>query len=142
MLVASERARFADTHARVGIMPGGGITVQLTEAVGVRRALELSLTGNFLNADEAHRAGLVNHVVPHHELLPFARALAADIVTNDQAGVRRLLRHYRDVASSASWPEAQLLEGLMAETWRLPADLVARRQQVMKRGRTQRSAAD
>jgi enoyl-CoA hydratase len=142
MLVASERARFADTHARVGIMPGGGITVQLAQAVGLRRALELSLTGNFLNADEALVAGLVNHVVPHRELLPFVRRLAADIVSNDQAGVRRLLRHYRDLADAASWPEAQLLEGLMAETWRLPADLVTRRQQVMTRGRTQRSRAD
>ena len=142
MLVASERARFADTHARVGIMPGGGITVQLAEAIGIRRALELSLTGNFLNAEEALVAGLVNHVVSHQELLPFAQRLAADIVSNDQMGVRRLLRHYRDVANAASWPEAQLLEGLMAETWRPPTDLVARRQRVMTRGRTQRTRAD
>jgi len=142
MLVASERARFADTHARVGIMPGGGITVQLAEAIGIRRALELSLTGNFLNAEEALVAGLVNHVVGHQELLPFAQRLAADIVSNDQMGVRRLLRHYRDVANAASWPEAQLLEGLMAETWRPPTDLVARRQRVMTRGRTQRTRAD
>jgi enoyl-CoA hydratase len=56
--------------------------------------------------------------------------------------VRRLLRHYRDVADAASGPEAQLLEGLMAETWRLPADLATRRQRVMTRGRTQRSQAD
>jgi enoyl-CoA hydratase len=68
--------------------------------------------------------------------------LAADIVSNDQTGVRRLLRHYRDVAAAASWPEAQLVEGLMAETWRLPADLAARRQQVMTRGRAQQSRAD
>jgi enoyl-CoA hydratase len=142
MLVASERARFADTHARVGIMPGGGMTVQLAQTIGIRRALELSLTGNFLNAEEALIAGLVNHVVPHQELLPFARRLAADIVSNDQTGVRRLLRHYRDVAAAASWPEAQLVEGLMAETWRPPADLAARRQQVMTRGRAQQSRAD
>jgi enoyl-CoA hydratase len=142
MLVASERARFADTHARVGIMPGGGMTVGLAQAIGIRRALELSLTGNFLNAEEALVAGLVNHVVPHQELLPFALGLAADIVSNDQPGVRRLLRHYRDVANAASWPEAQLLEGLMAEMWRPAADLTARRQQVMTRGRTQRLRAD
>ena len=53
-LIASEQARFADTHARVGIMPGWGLTVLLAEAVGVRRARELSATGNFLDA--AHRA--------------------------------------------------------------------------------------
>src|SRR5260370_35890252 len=52
-LVASERARFADTHARVGIMPGGGLTVLLTQSIGLRRAVELSLTGNFLTADQA-----------------------------------------------------------------------------------------
>jgi len=94
-LVASERARFADTHARVGIMPGGGITVLMAQTMGPRRAIEQSLTGNFLTADDALRYGLVNHVVPHDELLPFAQRLAGDIVNNDQEGVRRLLRHYR-----------------------------------------------
>ena len=48
-LVASERARFADTHARVGIMPGGGITVLLAQVIGVPRAVEMSLTGNFVH---------------------------------------------------------------------------------------------
>ena len=64
-LVASERARFADTHARVGIMPGGGIT-RAARAVDrrCRRAIEMSLTGNFVGAEEALRLGLVNHVVP------------------------------------------------------------------------------
>jgi enoyl-CoA hydratase len=140
LLVASERARFADTHARVGIMPGGGLTVFLAQTIGIRRALELSLTGNFLSADEALAAGLVNHVVPHDDLLPFARSLAADIVSNDQAGVRRLLRHYRDMANAATLAEAHLLEGLMAETWHRPADMVARSERVMTRGRTQQSA--
>src|SRR5204863_3924372 len=51
-LVASERARFADTHARVGIMPGGGITVLLARTIGLPRAIEMSLTGNFVGADE------------------------------------------------------------------------------------------
>src|SRR5919109_683723 len=94
MLVASERAAFADTHARVGIMPGWGLTVLLAEAVGVRRARELSATGNFLDAQTALTWGLVNHVVPHSELLPFCRQLAADIVSNDQDGVRRVLATY------------------------------------------------
>ncbi|MEO7429611.1 MAG: enoyl-CoA hydratase, partial [Acidimicrobiales bacterium] len=71
-LVASERARFADTHARVGIMPGWGLTVLLPEAIGIRRAKEMSTTGNFLDAETALAWGLVNHIVPHDELLPFA----------------------------------------------------------------------
>ena len=136
-LVASDRARFADTHARVGIMPGGGITVLLAETVGLRRAIELSLTGNFLSADDAWRLGLVNHVVPHEELLPFCRQLAADIVSNDQAGVRRLLQHYRELGNAAT-ATGHLLEGVMSETWRMPgAELADRRAAVTARGRTQ-----
>jgi enoyl-CoA hydratase len=137
-LVASERARFADTHARVGIMPGGGITVLLAQSVGLRRAIEMSLTGNFVAAEEAERLGLVNHVVPHEELLPFARTLAADIVSNDQIGVRRLVEHYRAVANAATLDEAHLLEGLMAETWAPGVSFVAeRRADVTARGRAQ-----
>lgn len=137
-LVASEAARFADTHSRIGVMPGGGITVFLTQSVGVRRAVELSITGNFLSADEALRIGLVNHVVPHEELLPFTRRLAADIVSNDPVGVRRLLRNYRAVANAATLEQAHLTEGLMAETWQRSSDDVARRRDaVMERGRKQ-----
>lgn len=137
-LVASERARFADTHARVGIMPGGGITVLLARYIGLPRAIEMSLTGNFVSADEALRLGLVNHVVPHEELLPFARALAADIVSNDQPGVRRLLAHYRRVANAATLDEAHLIEGYMAEQWtRDAAALAERRRAVTERGRAQ-----
>ncbi len=124
-LVASERARFADTHARVGIMPGGGITVLLAQVIGVPRAVEMSLTGNFVSADEALRLGLVNHVVPHEELLPFARALATDIVSNDQVGVRRLLEHYRRLPNAATLDEAHLIEGYMAEMWQRDTDALA-----------------
>jgi len=93
-LVASERARFADTHTRVGIQPGWGLTVLLAEAVGVRRAREMSATGNFLDAQTALTWGLVNHVVTHDELLPFCRSLAADIVSNDAAAVRQIMASY------------------------------------------------
>jgi enoyl-CoA hydratase len=119
-------------------MPGGGITVFLAQTVGVRRAIELSITGNFLTADEAHRIGLVNHVVPHDELLPFARSLAADIVNNDPAGVRRLLQNYRAIANAATLEQAHVIEGLMSETWQLSSDDVGRRRDaVMDRGRSQ-----
>jgi len=139
-LVASERARFADTHARVGIMPGGGMTVLMAQSMGLRRAIELSLTGNFLGADEALRYGLVNHVVVHEELMPFARRLAADIVNNDQRSIRRLVQHYRQMANAASLDEAHLIEGRMAETWPLRTSQVAeRRADVMARGRSQTS---
>ena len=141
-LVASERARFVDTHARIGIMPGGGITVLLAQSVGLRRAIEMSLTGNFVDADEALRLGLVNHVVAHDELLPFARSLASDIVSNDQRGVVRLLEHYRQIANSATLDDAHLVEGYMAETWTMDtSDVAARRAEVTARGRAQAEQA-
>ena len=139
-LVASERARFADTHARVGVMPGGGITVLMAQSMGLRRAIELSLTGNFLSADDGLRYGLVNHVVPHDELLPFTRHLATDIVSNDQRSIRRLLQHYRQMVNAATLDEAHLIEGMMAETWQWRSDNVAeRRAEVTARGRSQTS---
>jgi len=81
VLVASENARFADTHARVGIMPGWGLSQKLSRLIGIHRAKELSLTGNFLDARTACDWGLVNRVVPAAELMPTALKLAADMAT-------------------------------------------------------------
>jgi enoyl-CoA hydratase/carnithine racemase len=140
LLVASDRAAFADTHARVGIMPGWGLTVLLPEAVGLRRAREMSTTGNFLDAATALTWGLVNHVVPHDELLPFVRKLADDIVSNDQAGVRQMLRTY-DEGSKLSGADAWALEGRVSREWQAtkldPAEVEARRQAIVDRGRSQ-----
>ena len=140
-LIASERARFADTHARVGIMPGWGLTVLLAEAVGVRRARELSATGNFLDAQTALTWGLVNHVVPHDELVPYCRSLAADIVSNDQAGVRRVMQTYDEgsLTTAADWWD---IERRASQEWlhsgaRMGAEIERRREAVMARGRTQ-----
>ena len=138
-LVASEHARFADTHARVGIMPGWGLTVLLPQAVGVRRARELSATGNFLDAATAYDWGLVNHVVPHAELLPTARRLAVDIVGNDPDGVRQILATYAEGALLNAG-DALDLEQRVSRSWmadRGGDDLEARRQAVTERGRTQ-----
>jgi enoyl-CoA hydratase len=139
-LVASDRARFADTHARVGIMPGWGLTVLLPEAIGIRRAKEMSTTGNFLDAGTALVWGLVNHVVPHDELLPFARGLAADVATIDPAPVRRMLQTY-DEGALRDGAGAWALEGEVARAWQGagldPAALEVSRQAVVARGRTQ-----
>ena len=103
-LVASEHAKFGDTHSRVGVMPGWGLTVLLPQAIGVRRAREMSFTGNFMLAEEALQFGLVNHVVPHAELMPFTRQLAADIIGNDQQGVRQIRRTYAAItAETEGW---------------------------------------
>ncbi|HUN38140.1 MAG TPA: enoyl-CoA hydratase [Trebonia sp.] len=137
-LIASERAVFADTHGRVGVMPGGGMTVVLARTVGLRKAIEMSLTGNFMAAPEALALGLVNHVVPHEELMPAARRLAGDIASCDQRSVATLLAHYRRLDRAASLDEAHLLEGLMAETWQPGTSLVrGRRADVTARGRAQ-----
>jgi len=139
-LVASDRARFADTHARVGVMPGWGLTVLLPQAIGIRRAREMSLTGNFMAAEEALRVGLVNHVVEHDELLPFARRLAADIVGNDQPGVRRILATYAAVADG-TLAEGWATEAAMGRSWLADRDVTggvaARRDAIMARGRQQ-----
>jgi enoyl-CoA hydratase len=114
------------------------MTVLLSRTVGLGKAIELSLTGNFLSAAEALRFGLVNHVVPHEELLPFARRLATDIASCDQESIDTLLAHYRRLAGAASLAEAHLLEGLMAETWQPGTSLVkGRREEVTARGRAQ-----
>lgn len=138
-LVASEQARFADTHARVGIMPGWGLTVQLAEAVGLRRARELSATGNFLGAQTAYDWGLVNHVVGHRDLLTFARALAADVAGNDPAGVGHVLGTYRAQAE-ARHSELFKMESTRSAEWlrsHSPDDLEDRRRAVTQRGRDQ-----
>ncbi len=139
-LIASERARFADTHARVGVMPGWGLTVLLAQRIGVARAKELSVTGNYIDARTALEWGLVNHVVPHDDLLPFCRKLAADVVTNDQRGVRRILQTYNEVTGTTV-DEGWKIEARVSREWEGagfdPAEIEARRMKVVERGRSQ-----
>jgi enoyl-CoA hydratase len=80
MLLASPAARFADTHARVGIAPGWGLSQKLSRAIGPYRAREVSLAGNWVGAEQAAAWGFVNRVVPADELLPAARKLATDML--------------------------------------------------------------
>jgi enoyl-CoA hydratase len=139
-LIASERARFADTHARVGVMPGWGLTVLLPQRVGVARAREMSVTGNFVDAQLAYDWGLVNHVVPHEELLPYCQQLAADCRTIDQPAVRRMLSTY-DRNSLVTDAEAWAIEDEVSRSWEGsgfdPAEIEQRRRGIMERGRTQ-----
>ena len=81
VLIASTNARFADTHARVGIMPGWGLSQRLPRTIGVYRAKTLSLTGNFLDAQTAYDWGLVSQVVGPDALMPTAMKLAADMAS-------------------------------------------------------------
>jgi enoyl-CoA hydratase len=140
VLVASDHAAFADTHARVGIMPGWGLTVLLVETIGLRRAREMSATGNFIDADTAFAWGLVNHVVPHHDLLSFTRDLALAAVENDQRAVRRMLQTYGDIAASI-YDDAWEIEKRVNRDWLAggidATEVARRRDEVMERGRGQ-----
>jgi len=137
-LIASERAKFGDTHSRVGVMPGWGLTVLLPQAIGVRRAREMSFTGNFLSAEDAFQWGLVNHVVNHEELIPFTRSIATDILGNEQDGVRQIRATYAAIAyDDDGWEQ----EALDSRAWQRahfsPEKVAARRAAIQARGRTQ-----
>lgn len=141
LLIASTAARFADTHARVGVMPGWGLSQKLSRTIGIYRAKELSLTGNFLSAEQAAAWGLVNRVVAPDELLPTCRALAKDMLSCVPEIVKSLKRVIDEGFATT------LAEGLAIETeaWRtqtsgVTAETIAgRREAIQQRGRTQSS---
>src|SRR3954470_21853235 len=125
ILIASGQARFADTHARVGLLPTWGLSVRLPQKVGVGLARRMSLTGDYLSAEDALRAGLVTQVVAHDELLPTARAVAASIVGTDPVAVRTLLRSYRDIEAELVGRGLEV-EAATSEKWMAgftPADV-------------------
>jgi enoyl-CoA hydratase len=137
ILIASEHARFADTHARVGLLPTWGLSVRLPQKVGVGLARRMSLTGDYLSADDALRAGLVTEVVPHGQLLAAGRAAASAIVGNNQNAVRALLASYHRIDESQT--NAGLwLEAMAARQFRTSGDdIAANREAVLQRGRAQ-----
>ncbi len=81
LVICSRGARFADTHVRIGVMPFWGLSQRLSRAIGLCRAKEISLTGNFLSAERADAWGLVNRVVDIDRLLPEVRQLAAEMLS-------------------------------------------------------------
>lgn len=99
-MIASEEARFADTHVRVGIHPGWGMTQHLQQAIGRRRARQLSFSAEPIPARTAHAWGLVNEVVPHAELLVRAAEVADQIALSNQDMLQtvRGLINFRDRA--------------------------------------------
>lgn len=139
VLVASSEARFADTHARVGIVPGWGLSQILPRRIGASRAKELSFTGNYLDAEGALAWGLVNRVVAPDALLPTCRAMAADMLSCDRATLRQIKRVY-DEGEKTSLAEGLRLEARVSiEHARAvrPEQVAARRREVQARGRAQ-----
>ena len=139
VLIASQEARFADTHARVGILPGWGLSQKLPRLIGIFRAKEVSLTGNFLSAERAEAWGLVNRVVPAGELLPACRALASDMLTC-HAETMRGYKALIDRGFALPFGEAMRLEretSLEHAKRVRPQDVAARRKAIQERGRAQ-----
>ncbi|MEO1476869.1 MAG: enoyl-CoA hydratase [Pseudomonadota bacterium] len=141
VLLASTEAKFSDTHARVGIMPGWGLSQKLSRLIGTSRAKELSFTGNFLDAETAERWGLVNRVYSAEELVPAAMKLAEEMCSCDPT----LLRNYKAVIDDGL--ATTFGDGLELEVRRsaehaksVTAESVeAARKQVTARGRDQQA---
>ena len=87
-LVASERAVFADTHARVGILPGGGMTARLPQVVGAAMARRLSMTCEVVDAARAERIGLVTRCVADDSVLAEALAIAERLAAGSRTAVQ------------------------------------------------------
>ncbi len=86
--VAAEHARFGQPEVNLGIIPGLGGTQRLSRLVGKGRAMELVLTGDIIDAQEAYRIGLVNRVVPAAELMPAARELGLKLASKPPIALR------------------------------------------------------
>ncbi len=139
VLIGCPETRFADTHARVGILPGWGLSQKLPRLIGPGRAKLVSFTGNFISAEEAERWGLLARVVPGEQLLPTCRALAKDMlscVAGAVEGYKRMI----DQGLATTYAEGRALEvRLSNEHLRSVSakDIAERRGGVVARGRAQ-----
>ncbi len=141
-IIATPEARFADTHARVGVVPGWGLSQRLPRLIGINRAKELSLTGNYLDAETACAWGLVNRVVPAAELLPTCLGLAKDIASTDRP-TRDEVKRIMDLGWQATLAEGLAIEGeasrAHAKAEVRPEKVAGRRAAIQARGRQQSS---
>ena len=115
MRIAGERARFAESFVKVGIIPGDGGAWLLPRAVGFAKACEMTFTGDMLDAAEALACGLVSRVVADAELLAEARKLAERIAANPPQAVRmakRLLQQGREMAQAPLLEMAAQMQAL------------------------------
>lgn len=139
ILYASTNARFADTHARVGIMPGWGLSQKLSRLVGIHRAKEISLSGNFIDARISCEWGLVNRVFGPDALLPAAVTLAEQIASAPADKVQ-LYKRLIDDGFAKSFADALTLETETSARANIAVsseDVEKARMGVMARGREQ-----
>jgi enoyl-CoA hydratase len=117
--VAGENAKFGQPEVKLGIAPGYGGTVRLPRLIGRARALELLLTGDMIDAEEARRVGLVNRVVPADRVVGEAEGLLRTILANGPLAVRACLELV-DIGMEMTLDQALLLEagyfGLLSAT--------------------------
>ena len=139
-IIAAPEAQFADTHARVGVVPGWGLSQRLPRLIGINRAKELSLTGNYLDAETACAWGLVNRVVPAAELLPVCLRLAKDIASTHRP-TRDEIKRIMDSGWQATLAEGLAIEDAAsrahAKAEARPEKVAQRRAAVQARGREQ-----
>jgi len=107
--IAVESAKFGQPEVSLGLLPGGGGTQRLPRLVGKGRALQLILSGEMINAQEAYRIGLVNEVVPDNDLISRAEAILTRIAANAPIAVKFAL----DAANKGM--ETSQTEGLLLE---------------------------
>jgi enoyl-CoA hydratase len=139
ILVASTNARFADTHARVGIVPGWGMSQLLPRLVGPVRARYMSYTGNFVDAATAKAWGLVLEVVPPEELMPYCQRLASEIASCDRATLADVRRAIQG-GLGGTLSDGLALEGRLSQAATARMDrsrFAATREAVMSRGKEQ-----
>jgi enoyl-CoA hydratase len=86
--ISSDRGQFGAPEVKLGIIPGDGGTQRLPRLVGLGRAMEMILTGDFIDAQEAYRIGLVNRIIPHEELMEKAMELAKKIASRPPLAVQ------------------------------------------------------
>jgi enoyl-CoA hydratase len=139
LIVASKVARFADTHARVGIVPGGGISQIVSRTIGIYRARELHFTGNFLSAEKAESWGLVNRVVEPEDLISTAEKLMKDMLEINAD----MLRTYKKLVNEGYGMPFEQALALEEKTARAEAerssavDIAKRTEAIINRGRVQ-----
>jgi enoyl-CoA hydratase len=113
LVLAAQTARFGQPEVNLGVIPGAGGTQRLTRVVGMHRAKELNLLGEMIDAQEAHRIGIANRVVPADGLMTEARALADKLIAKAPITLR-LIKEAMNEGYDLDLPKGLAIE---AKAW-------------------------
>ncbi|MDN5915324.1 MAG: enoyl-CoA hydratase [Pseudonocardia sp.] len=134
VVLASDRAVFADTHVRVGVLPGGGLTARLPQLVGPAWARRMSMTGEIVDARLAERIGLVTEIVQHEDLLRRAGEIAAAVAEVPAPAMTALKRIYTE-GNASIIDRALAIESSIASRASDPGGVENRYRDVAERNR-------